>query len=76
MKEPTTPTVLVPYIPNVGLDGIEYPIGLDSKEVHLAEEQLPSYELHEILGSRLVYFKDTDHWAEIGYQMIFHRREN
>lgn len=68
-------TVSVPYIPPFDGD-VESPeffkekvknfesLGLDIKD----------FELHEIQGTRLVYFEDDDSWADLGHIAIYRRK--
>lgn len=71
---PDIQTVTVPYIPDLDKDVMppsyfeesvkEFSNGLDIKD----------FELHEIQGTRLVYFADTDEWVDVGHVAIYLRK--
>lgn len=68
-------TVTVPYIPPTDEDVLPPKWFADNiKAFGKDMPDIKDFELHEIQGTRLVYFEDTDEWTDLGHVAIYRRK--
>lgn len=78
VEKPTSKlkTIEVPYIPPVDGD-IQSPEWFEEKVKNFGDiANIKDYELHEIIGDRLVYFEEDDSWVNVGHKAIYKLRES
>lgn len=68
-------TVNVPYIPPFNAD-VQPPEWFAEKVTSFGKNMpdINDFELHEIVGTRLVYFDDTQEWIDLGHNAIYRRK--